>query len=140
MARRLRAVELRAQGKAYRDIAAELGVDVHRAWDYVQDHYGEMKALGVAKLEKMRARDLAMLDRWLQALSDKCDAGDEEAIKTAEKLLARRAKLAGLDAPAKIDVKDERTQPYAELSPEERIQRHREAIAEEEAKMVEARH
>ena len=141
--RRLQAVKLRVgtpdnpDGMSFREIAKELGVDVHTAWDDVMSHYSAIRKLGAVELEKMRDRDLSLIDSWLAALSDKCASGDEKAIDTANRVLATRAKLTGENAPAKVELEDKTPDRYRTMPAAERIEAHRAAIAEEEAKLAE---
>jgi len=138
--RQLKAVELRRRGKSYRTIADELGVSVRTAFDDVWKHFSELDKLATEELEQVRKLEVARLDRYLDALEPACEEGDAKAIATAIKVGERRAKLLGLDAPAKV----EHTTPddYDRMTPADRIKAHRDAIDEEQAKLdeKEARH
>ncbi len=133
--RTLEAVKLRCAGKSYREIGAALGVDQHTAWDDVWRHWGQLRKIAVEKLEEARARDLVMLDRMLARLFEVVDkAGDEQdlnAIKAATaavKLMERRAKLMGSDAPTKVQ--EVSGDEVDKMTPAEKLAAHEAAVAE----------
>jgi len=151
-ARTLRAVELRARGKSYRDIADETGVSVATAYEDVWRHFTELDTMATEKLEQVRKLELARLDRMLERLFGIMDRGNVvdaeggfidvdgtavKAIIAASKLMERRAKLLGLDAPTKIQ--EVPASGYEEMTAAEKIAAHEAAIADERAKL-EARH
>lgn len=100
---RLRACELRRQGYSYRQISAELGVDIHRAHDYVQGELDELARDTREETEHIRAIELERLDSYLKAVTPAAELGEEKAIATALRIAERRARLLGLDAPTKVD-------------------------------------
>lgn len=55
-------------------------------------------------VEEWRMRELAKLDAYAEAIARKVDSGDTKAIDTAIKLMDRRAKYLGLDAPVRAEV------------------------------------
>lgn len=110
------AVRLRASGMGYADIARQLGyANAGGAHDAVRD--GLRMSLRSAGSEDLRAIEAERLDRmqkgvWKRATSshqvlDKngvaVEVGpDPEAIAVLLKIMDRRAKLLGLDAPVKL--------------------------------------
>lgn len=119
----LKAVALKLRGKSYRAIASDLGVSVSVAFDDVWHHFSEVDKLATEKLEQIRKLELARLDVMLEKLFDIVDREAVErlnskgepsgetvdvdgtaikAITAAAKLMERRAKLLGLDAPTKV--------------------------------------
>ena len=97
------AVEARRAGAAYDDIARQLGY---------RDKSGAYRAVraGLAKAlrepaDDLRALELARLDRLQLAHWQKAAAGDAAATHTVLKIMERRAKLLGLDAPIRVDVR-----------------------------------
>jgi len=121
------AVDGRRQGKTYRVIASELHVDVKTAYQYVHAYFDELKRLATEELEEVRSLELQRLD-WMLArlckiidretyqvfggengedlVSESADETVIKAIAAACKLMERRAKLLGLDAPTKVETKD----------------------------------
>jgi hypothetical protein len=101
-----RAFELRAQGHSFRDIAGLLGVSVSTAHQRVAQ---AQDALDFAAGDRAAAqrRDAATIDLWLSRLdADYAKGmGDTATLaRTAVQLLARRARLLGLDAPTALRV------------------------------------
>jgi hypothetical protein len=47
--------------------------------------------------------DASRLDKMLDAIADRVEMGDLDAIETSRRLLERRAKLLGLDGPSRVD-------------------------------------
>jgi hypothetical protein len=52
--------------------------------------------------DEVRQLELLRLDRYLSAIAEKVDSGDLKAIDRALKIMERRSKLLGLDAPQKV--------------------------------------
>ena len=97
-----RALELRRQGTAYSDIAAELGYKgasgAHAAVRTALKKTLQEPADELRRLENTR------LDAMLAALWPGIEKGDPKAIAAGVKISERRAKLNGLDEPAEVDV------------------------------------
>lgn len=155
----VKAVALKLRGKSYRAIAADLGVSVSVAFDDVWHHFSEMDKLATEKLEQVRKIELARLDSMLEKLFDIVDREPTErlnskgepsgettdvdgtavkAITAAAKLMERRAKLLGLDAPTKHQEVPAEPLPDSELA-----DKLKEALATVEQRLAggkEARH
>lgn len=104
----LKAIELRRQRKDYREIAKTLGIGLGTAYRYVKEHCKELKACATETAEEMRILDLATLDCWLEVLTERIQTGRanplfdvEKAISAGCKVMERRHKLVGADAPPK---------------------------------------
>lgn len=101
-ARQLEALRLRRQGKAYSEIAQELGYKsgsgAHAAVK------GALKKTLQEAADDLRKIENARLDAMLLALWPAIEKGDARAIAAAVKISERRAKLNGLDEPAAVDV------------------------------------
>lgn len=100
-ARRVQALDLRLAGATYRDISSRLGVTVAQSYkdvqqalrDYCQDTAEEVRDQELARLDRL------MLAHWQRALN-----GDHKSTATVLSIMDRRAKILGLDAPAKVDI------------------------------------
>lgn len=119
--RRAQAIELRRQGKSYREIAAELGINVATAFSDVKAYFAEVVSLSKESIMEVRELELARLDRYLVALErhidgDRicmgCGRPDVRAIEAAVKVGKSRREILGVDAPTKI-------QPLAPIQPGE---------------------
>lgn len=100
--RQRKALEMRKQGKAYSDIAAELGYKsgsgAHAAVRTA------LKKTLIEPAEELRQIENARLDAMLAALWTAIEKGDPKAIAAGVKISERRAKLNGLDEPTGLDV------------------------------------
>jgi len=99
-----RALEMRIEGAAYEEIRAELGY---------RSRSGAHKAV-MSALRKMlrepadtvRELELQRLDRILRPMMQLAITGDAAAVDRVLKVMDRRAKLLGLDAPTKSALTD----------------------------------
>lgn len=98
---RNKALELRKRGYNFRQIAQALDITVSSAHKTVQ--------VAIAEIPRDNAIDVRLLelervDRMLDAIWDAATSGDVRAIDTALRLMERRAKYLGLDAPVKAEL------------------------------------
>ena len=100
--------EMRTQGQTYYQIAQTLKLDPRTVRADVER---ELEQRVSPKVLEYRELEDARLDRYLDKLSPKIEAGDPKAIQTALNISVRRARLHGLDSPVRIDmIKTEVTQ------------------------------
>lgn len=91
----LKALELRKQGKTYAEIAKRLHYcDGSAAYKAVQRAMKEVLQEPVKELKEL---ELARLDQLQNALWPRASKGSGKAIEVLLKVMARRAKLMGLD-------------------------------------------
>jgi predicted transcriptional regulator len=109
--RRIMALELRRQGLTHRVIAERLGVSEPLARQYVYDAFNELAKLKLDGAETLRAQELDKLDELEQRLHQALEKADDENTEGIARLtqqltriIERRAKLLGLDAPVKSQV------------------------------------
>jgi len=100
--RAVKALDLRIAGATYRQIAAQLNVSEKTAYYDVQDELGRLDKVREDKAERLRELEGGRLDALQVALAPGIRNGDPRAIATAVRLMERRAKLFGLDAPTEI--------------------------------------
>jgi hypothetical protein len=98
------ALDLRAAGTPYSEIADELGVALSMAFELVARGVERLTGEGVRNGDLARQMQLVRLDallhaRWQQALDGDARAGD-----LCMKILERQARLLGLDGPMKVDI------------------------------------
>jgi len=101
---RKKAVELRVQGASFAAIGRALGVSTVMAHNYIKKELAELAAATRESTDSLRQMELLRLDRmelslWDQAINDK----EFGAVDRVLKIMERRAKLMGLDAPATIN-------------------------------------
>lgn len=102
--RQLKALELRKRGLSYREIGKKLDVDHTTAY---KDVMKELKRLARERddsLDELRQLELERLDDLITALEPMARVGDPTAVNSYIKVMERRAKYLGLDAPEKRDL------------------------------------
>ena len=95
-------MELRGQGWTWQRIADEVGYASASACKTAFDNAIKRTMQPVA--DEVRTLELERLDRFLSYLWDKIEQGDPVAIDKGLKIMDRRAKYLGLDAPIKQQV------------------------------------
>lgn len=98
------AMELRKGGMSYRAIAQTMGVNVHTAYDYVQAELLELRKETTEDTQTVRDMELARCDEMMAGLEEGIKAGDPMSVNAAIRVMERRARLMGLDAPEKKSV------------------------------------
>lgn len=132
--RRAWVLERRLEGMSYRKIAqAALDhfgpADLPKTWNERRawlDVYHEMKQVHERRevlAEEALGLDLDRLDLMLQAIWPDVLLASPQAVQTALKIIERRAKLLGMDAPTKVapttPAGDRSWNPYEGMTPEE---------------------
>ena len=118
--RALQAMELRKHGFTYDAIGKEIGVTRQRAYQIVKNELEALReecseiAEDIVKIELERL-DIMLVGAWPNATT-----GDVTAIDRVLKIMERRARLLGLDAPAKVaPTTPDGENPYEAMSAEE---------------------
>ena len=97
-----KALELRMEGKTFEDIAKEAGYNSKQAaYDAVKR---SLDAVTREPAEELIKLDLERLDVLWQIQYLNAQGGDVQALAACMKLMERRARLLGLDAPQKQEV------------------------------------
>jgi len=94
-----KAVDLRAEGMSFPDIARELKYNSRQAAHDAVNR--ALKEMFREPLENMITLDLERLDRMWTIHFLNAQAGDVNALSACMRIMDRRARLLGLDAPAK---------------------------------------
>jgi hypothetical protein len=100
--RQAKALELRRMGKGYSEISAALGLSRSHAHRLVQAGLAEAKEQVFASAADLRAEELSRLDAMLSGLWPLARKGALGAVDRVLKVMERRAKLLGLDAPLRL--------------------------------------
>lgn len=101
--RKLRALDLRKAGYTYRQIGEECGVAHTTAYKDVANAMKDLAAVELDKADDIRRMELERLDGLWRGLWQGATEGDPACIRAALGVMERRAKLLGLDAPAKTE-------------------------------------
>ena len=97
--RRTIALELRKAGGSYREIARQLGVDVHTVHGDVAAELAALRETTVGRAEELRALELERCDQMVAGLWPKVVSGNPPAVLAAVRVGERRSRLLGLDEP-----------------------------------------
>jgi hypothetical protein len=97
--RRVLALELRKAGGSYREIARQLGVDVHTAHGDVSAELAGLRETAVEHAGQLRALELQRLDEMTAGLWSQIQDGSPPAVSAAIRVSERRSRLLGLDEP-----------------------------------------
>jgi len=95
--RRKEMLDLRVKGYSLRAIADKLGMHHSSVGEAIA---AELDAIKREPAEELMKVELERMDAMLVALWPKIQKGDTYSVDSALKVMARRAKLLGLDAPA----------------------------------------
>lgn len=97
----LQALELRRLGLGYREIATQLEIGRTQAHRLVTAALAESREQVAEAVHTIRAEEVSRLDGMMRGLWPDARKGHLGAIDRVLKIMERRAKLLGLDAPAK---------------------------------------
>ena len=100
--KRLDALTLRRRGSTFREIADKLGCSRAMVHKYVAGALREYAAANKEETEVYRALEADRLDALHAAIWPKAMNGDMRAVDRVLRIMERRAKLFGLDAPTKV--------------------------------------
>lgn len=119
--RKLRALEMRKARATYAQIATALGVPRSTAWKLVQS---ALKDTLQEPADDVRKLELETLDRLQFALWQQATNGNHGAVDRVLRVMERRAKLLGLDAPRKQELTGKDGEPlhpkgYVLVSPDD---------------------
>lgn len=99
-----RCVQLRLEGKTFRQIAEETGLSPHMACKIVKAEFEADARHRAENIDDYKTIQRMRLERMYSAMLPQLDMGNSRAIEVALKLMEREAKLMGLDAPEKSQV------------------------------------
>lgn len=100
--RQAKALELRRMGKGYVEIAAALEIGKSQAHRLVKAGLAEAREQIRASGDELRSEELSRLDALLSSLWPQARKGSLGAVDRVIKVMERKAKLLGLDAPQRV--------------------------------------
>lgn len=98
-----RAIDLRQAGMTYAEIGEALGVTEKAAYEYVQRVLA-LTAQNRENADEVRELELGRLDKMQSRLWNRVLAGDHNADYLILKIMDRRARMLGLDAPQRTEI------------------------------------
>lgn len=102
--RRSLALDHRKAGLSYRAIGKKLGISYVQARRDIEAELAILAKERTDKAEEMRQLELERLDMLTNGLEPMAKVGNPGAVNSFLRVMERRAKLLGLDAPAKMDL------------------------------------
>lgn len=119
---RLRALQLRKAGLSYEVIGRQLGYTKQHAYQLVKTALERTRTLCVEASDNLRQLESERLDALMASLWGTASRGDTAAIDRVLRIMERRARLFGLDAPTKVaPTTPEGTEPYPLQDVRERL-------------------
>lgn len=104
-----KALKLRLKGLNYREIGREIGVSHPQAYRYVIECLDQIREEMKETAEQVLMLELERLDGLTSTFYPKAIDGDIDAAGTVLRVMQRRAKLLGLDAPTKTEARVDQT-------------------------------
>jgi hypothetical protein len=98
------AFELRKQGQSYRQIGAALKVSVTTAYEYIMAELMALREQTAEDVTSVREMELQRCDEMMAGLWKFAVKGDVASVATVLRVMERRSRLLGLDAPTKQEV------------------------------------
>tara|TARA_R100000700_G_C3143141_1_gene124302 strand:- start:47 stop:541 length:495 start_codon:yes stop_codon:yes gene_type:complete len=98
-------LKLRKVGFDAQRISDELDIPLDRVKNIISGALKKLTKEMKGQAEQIRSLELTRLDEMQSAIWDDCMGGKLTAIDRVLKIMERRSKLVGLDAPEKIDVR-----------------------------------
>jgi hypothetical protein len=95
-------MSLRRAGATYKQIAAQVGGSEQNAHQMVTRILGTMRTELAETTDDVRALELERLDALLMGQWSQATAGHQGAVATVLRIMERRARILGIDAPAKV--------------------------------------
>lgn len=90
---------------AYVEISSQLGIPVNRVYGYVSSALGKLRSATKEKADEVRELEKLRLDQMYEKIQANIAAGSLDDIEVGLKIMARRAKLEGLDAAVEVNSK-----------------------------------
>ena len=102
--RRIQALELRKAGATYEQIGKQLGVTKQAAYKHVKKALDAMNDTIREQADDVRNIEVERLDKLWFVMYKQALSGNQGAVDRCLKIMDRRAKLLGLDAPEKTEL------------------------------------
>jgi hypothetical protein len=112
LARAAHAMNMRASGFTYDEIAEAIQTSEERARDIVRD---SMRRAIAEPADEIRHQEHFRLEKLMAVVWPRAMRGDGFAVDRALRIMERKAKLLGLDAPAELDIRQIRVELFTVL-------------------------
>ena len=91
-------------GAQYADIGVSMGISRQAAWMLVKKSLEATRKETGESADLLRELELQRLDKLYLAMNKQAEQGNQGAVDRCIRIMERRARLVGLDAPVKQDV------------------------------------
>lgn len=102
---RLDCLDMRARGCSYVEISSQLRIPIAKVRSHVASALSVIRAATKERVEEVRELERMRLDKMYEKIEPGIQEGILDNIETGLKIMARRAKLDGLEAPVEINQK-----------------------------------
>lgn len=102
--RRMNALEMRKSGSTYEKIGDALGISSQAAYQHVVKALQAIREKTNEAADEVRTLEITRIDTMIGVLWPRVLKGDYLAMDRVIKLMERRSKMLGLDAPTKSDI------------------------------------
>jgi hypothetical protein len=99
-----KAVQLRREGRSCAEIGKQLGCSQSTAWEAINRWLVAKRADIKEAADDVREMELARMDEMMAGIYPTALQGDMQAIDRVLRIMERRAKLLGIDAPTRQEV------------------------------------
>lgn len=103
--RQIVALELRKSGYSYRRIAVQLEISHQQAWTDVNSELKRLSEISLETAGELRQMELERLDMGIKGVMPFIEAGSAPHAMALVKLISEKARLLGLYAPEKVEMK-----------------------------------
>lgn len=118
--REQKSLELRMSGATYQQIGDALGIKKQSAYGAVMRALTKLNTKILENADQVKAMELQRLDKLYLAMYKRAITGDYGAVDRCLKIMERRAKYQGLDAPINANLNVEtQIKAYIGISPED---------------------
>jgi hypothetical protein len=97
-------IHMRLEGKSYREIGEHFGCSVRNVFKRISRR---LKTIRVEEAEQLIRIEESRLDEMFNAVYPDALSGNLRAVKACLSIMERRAALRGLDAPKRVETKEE---------------------------------
>ena len=102
------ALALRIAGATYRQIGERLKVHYTTAFKAVQHELAGLDAIKLQQAERLRDLEVERCERLILGLWSNATRGDDKSVHAVLRVMERKAKLLGIDAPTQVEQVGER--------------------------------
>ena len=97
------ALALRIAGGTYKQIGERLHIHASNAYRAVQEELASLDAIKAERAERLRDLEVERCERLVLGLWTNATRGDDKSVHAVLRVMERKAKLLGIDAPTQVE-------------------------------------